>query len=441
MKKDKFIWGTASSSYQIEGATNEDGRCKSIWDTFSEKEGNTIDGDTGAVACDHYHRYAEDVAIMKNLGVDAYRFSVAWSRIIREDGSVNEKGLDFYQRLSDELLKSGITPYLCFYHWDMPEFIYQKGGYANRDFSNYFADLANAVVDKLGDRVHDYLTINEPQCAICAGCESGVQAPGDKLSEKEVLKSFHNIMLSHGKSASIIREKVDNSTVAIASICQGGYPLTDSQKDIEAARRYNLDDFPSYDGQIAYFDAMQFGDYPKSFYDKHDMTGIIKDGDMKIIAQPVDYIGLNVYGGYPIEDKDGVATRAKLAPGYPANTFGWAVGEKALYWAPKFFYDRYKTPIVITENGTCMSDWVSLDGKVHDPNRIDFMARYLGEIQRANRDGIDIRGYFAWSIMDNYEWQAGYSKRFGMVFVDYETQKRIPKDSYYWFKEFINKNR
>ena len=441
MKKDKFIWGTATSSYQIEGAIQEDGRCKSIWDTFSHTKGNTFEGDNGDIACDHYHKYKEDIDLMKKLGVNAYRFSVAWSRIINENGKINKKGLDFYQRVTDRLLKKKITPYLCFYHWDMPEFIYQQGGYANRDFSDRFADLTNAVVDKLGDRIHDYLTINEPQCAVCAGCESGVQAPGDKLGEKEILKSFHNLMLAHGKSASIIREKVKDSTVSIASISQGAYPKTESAEDIEAARRYNLDDFFSYDGQIAYFDATQFGDYPKAFYNRHDMTGIIKDGDMKIIAQPVDYIGLNVYGGSQIEDVDGVATRSKLTHGYPTNVFGWVVGEKALYWAPKFFYERYNVPIVITENGTCLSDWVSLDGKVHDPNRIDYMQRYIGEMQRAIRDGVDIRGYFAWSMLDNFEWQAGYSKRFGMVFVDYENQKRIPKDSFYWYKKFIKKNR
>ncbi len=440
MKKDKFIWGVASSSYQVEGATQEDGRVQSIWDVYSHTPKKIFEDNTGDVACDHYHRYREDVALMKKLGVDAYRFSVAWARIIKEDGKVNPKGLDFYQRLTDELLKAGITPYLCFYHWDMPEFLHQKGGYMSREFSDWFSDMTDTVVSKLGDRIFDYLTLNEPQCAICAGMESGAQAPGERHPEKEVLQSFHNVMLAHGKSAGIIRDKVKNSSISFATICQGGYPLTDKKEDIEAARRHNLEDFSSYDGQVAYIDAFQYGDYPKEFYARHDMSGIIKDGDMKIIHQPIDYIGLNVYGGHAVVSEDGKAVRAKKKDGYPMNDFGWPVGEEALYWAPKFFYERYNLPIVITENGTCTGDWVALDGKVHDFSRIDFMQRYIGQMQRAIRDGVDIRGYFAWSVLDNYEWQAGYSKRFGMIHVDYETQKRTPKDSFYWYKKFIKKH-
>ncbi len=445
-----FAWGAATAAYQIEGAANEDGRGPSVWDMFCRKPGAVWNGYTGDVACDHYHRYQEDVGIMKEIGLHAYRFSISWSRVIPEGtGAVNPKGLDFYNHLVDELLAANITPYITLFHWDYPYELYCRGGWLNPDSPNWFADYTDVVVDALSDRVMHWMTFNEPMCFIGLGHQDGVHAPGDKLGFKQVLRAAHNVLLSHGKAVQTIRAKSKtHCQVGFAPLGRICIPATDRPEDIEAARQ---DMFAVFNKTMWHntwwMDPVYLGHYPE---DGLHLFGTnvpsIKTGDMETICQPLDFFAFNTYRGELVRaGKDGQPERVPFPPGHPQAAFFdrdeyWLVTPEVLYWGPKFFWERYNLPIIVTENGMSNVDWVSLDGKVHDPQRIDFLNRYLLEFQKAVQDGVDIRGYFLWSIMDNFEWAEAYRQRFGIVYVDYPTQKRIPKDSAYWYKEVIASN-
>lgn len=442
---DGFLWGVATASYQIEGAAFEDGRKPSTWDMLCRKPGAVYMGHTGDVACDHYHRYPEDAALMADLGVGAYRFSVAWPRVMPDGvGAVNQKGLDFYDRLVDELLAKGVTPWATLFHWDLPLDLYHRGGWMNPDSPKWFADYATAVVDKLGDRVGNWFTLNEPQCFIGLGLWDGAHAPGDKLRWAEVLLAAHHSLIAHGLGTQVIRARSSiPSRVGYAPVGSACMPATESPEDIEAARQHMFGVGAKNPWQNAWWmDPVFFGKYPEDgikFYG--DEVPKFTDEEMKIISQPLDFFGANIYQGVYV--KAGAEGKPEVLPmkvGHPQTAFRWWMTPECLYWGPRFFYERYKSPIVISENGLSNQDWVHLDGKVHDPQRIDFLQRHLLQLKQAIRDGVDVEGYFQWSLLDNFEWAEGYKERFGLVYVDYLTQQRIPKDSFHWLKQVIATN-
>ncbi|MBN2659456.1 MAG: beta-glucosidase [Spirochaetales bacterium] len=443
--KEDFIWGAAAASYQIEGAWNEDGKGFSVWDHFTEKKGAVYQGHSGKVACDHYHRYREDVAIMKELGLQSYRFSISWPRVLPAGtGKINEKGLDFYSRLVDELLAADIIPFPTLFHWDYPYELYCRGGWLNREASDWFAEYAAVVADKIGDRVDRWFTVNEPQVFIEMGHFTGEHAPGVKLQLRDRVRMIHNVLLSHGKAVRVLREKGNADTrIGMAPVCGVAIPADQSEKSVNAARELMFssdreEGFTAWSNSW-WLDPVFFGKYPEESL-KH-LGQYLPEGwesDMTTIAQPLDFLGNNHYhGSYVSADDEGKAVHQSPVTGEPVTGFNWRITPEGIYWGSKFLYERYGKPIIITENGLSNKDWVSLDGKVHDPQRIDFTHRYLREYKRAAGDGIDLAGYFHWSIMDNFEWAAGYRERFGMVHVDYTTQKRTVKDSGYWYRDVI----
>lgn len=442
--KQGFIWGGASASYQIEGAVYEDGRGLSVWDMFCKERGRIVDGSSGDIACDHYHRYQEDVDIMKELEFGAYRFSIAWPRIIPDGGGKpNEKGLDFYDRLVDSLLEANIIPYATLFHWDYPYALYQKGGWMNPDSPKWFAEYATAVCKRIGDRVKHYFTINEPQCFIGLGFKNGEHAPGLTLPDWDTLAMMHNVLLGHGMAVRAIRGVVADAQIGFAPTCTAYYPESEREEDIEAARKAMFDIGGDWSWSVAsWSDPVIFGKYPAQLTEKYgEYMPKIGADDMKIISEPIDFYGQNIYNGRAVRaDGKGGYEFCERPAGYPFTAAKWPVTPECLYWGPKFLYERYKKPFYITENGLSCADVVSLDGKVHDPNRIDFLHRYLREYKRAAADGVDARGYFQWCVTDNFEWAKGYTDRFGMVFCDYVTQKRIIKDSGYWYRDIIREN-
>jgi beta-glucosidase len=440
-----FVWGTATASYQIEGATAEDGRKPSTWDMMARRKGAIYEGHTGDVACDHYHRYKEDVALMNKLGAKAYRFSVAWPRVIPDGvGAVNKKGLDFYDKLVDELLAAGVEPWLTLYHWDHPLALYHKGGWLNPETPKWFADYAAAVVERLGDRVGHWFTLNEPQCFIGLGLSTGVHAPGDKLPWAEVLLAAHHALIAHGMACQVIRSKATRpARIGYAPVGSVAMPASESPQDIEAARSYMFSVRDRDPWQNSWWmDPVLFGKYPEDGIALYgDDVPKFTDEEMDIISQPVDFFGANIYQGVYIKaGKDGKPIEVKRQPGSPQTASRWPMTQECLYWGPRFFFERYGTPIVISENGLSNQDWIHLDGKVHDPQRIDYLQRHLLQLRKASEDGAEVQGYFHWSLLDNFEWAEGYKERFGLIYVDYPTQKRIPKDSYDWFSEVIRTN-
>ncbi len=429
----------------MEGAWNEDGKGLSIWDTFSHTPGKIANRDTGDVACDHYRRYRQDVALMKLIGLRAYRFSISWPRVVPAGvGAVNAKGLDFYDRLIDELLAADIVPYVTLFHWDYPYELYCRGGWLNPDSPEWFADYASLVVGKLSDRVKHWITLNEPQCYIGLGHHQGTHAPGLGLRFDEVLRAAHHTMLAHGKAVQAIRAAAQGKTwvgfAPVGSVC---LPASASPADIEAARQGTFAVTRQDFWNNSWFsDPVFLKQYPADGVALYgaDMPDV-GPNDMDIISQPLDFCGANIYGGRLVRaGADGRPEELPLPTGPPSTPYHFPVTPEALYWGPKFMWERYRSPILITENGMSNTDWVSLQGLVQDPQRADFIARYLLALQRACADGVDVRGYFYWSILDNFEWQEGYRQRFGLIYVDYQTQTRTLKDSARWYREVIRSN-
>ncbi len=442
---DTFVWGAAAASYQVEGAAFEDGKGWSVWDMFCRKEGTIWRGQNGDVACDHYHRYREDVALMQSVGLKAYRLSVSWPRVLPEGrGAVNDKGLEFYDRLTDELLAAGIVPYVTLFHWDFPYALYVRGGWLHPNSSDWFADYTRVIVDKLSDRVRHWMTLNEPECFIGLGHQIGVHAPGDKLGWREVLRASHNALLAHGKSVQVIRAAAKAAAIfGYAPVGSVAYPATDSHADIEAARKamFSVRDKRLFNN-VWFADPIFFKQYPA---DGLALFGAeapeVGANDMDIIGQPIDFYGVNIYQGVPVRaGADGQPEVVEHPQGHPQTAFRWFVTPDCLRWGPRFLYERYKLPVIVTENGMSNVDWVAVDGKVHDPQRIDYTTRHLRALHQAVEDGTDVQGYFHWSIMDNFEWGEGYKERFGLVYVDFDTQERIPKDSAAWYKNVIETN-
>lgn len=442
-----FTWGAATASYQIEGAWDEDGRLPSIWDVFSAEPEKTYQGHTGKVACDHYHRYREDVSLMKEIGLPAYRFSTAWPRIIPDGrGAVNQKGLDFYSRLVDELLAANIEPWVTLYHWDLPHSLQLEGGWCNPSIVGAFEAYTEAVVNALGDRVSKWMTFNEPQCFIGLSLSLGVHAPGYKLPQGDVIKAAHHSMVAHGRAVDILRSKGGASySIGYVPTTQSMIPPSESAEDIELARHAFFDHTPARPvlWTISLFsDPVFLGSYPESLLPviEQDLPKGWQN-DMPVIGRELDFIGINLYSSKRLErDEAGVPRVKKDKVGVPQTALKWNVEDETLRWGCRFLWERYKKPVIVTENGLANADWVHVDGKVHDASRIDFTTRYLRGLEKAIDDGADIAGYFHWSLMDNFEWAEGYKERFGLIHVDFETQKRTVKDSGYWYREVIRSN-
>mgnify|MGYP005797248657 FL=1 len=444
--KEAFVWGAATASYQNEGGYMEDGKGLSIWDTFSHQPGKIEDGRNGDVASDQYHRMDRDIAIMKEMGLNAYRFSLSWPRIMPDGtGRINPKGLDFYDRMVDRLLENGLEPYITLFHWDLPRELYLRGGWMNPDIPKWFAEYAQVVVDRLSDRVTCWITQNEPQCYIGQGLFSGNHAPGIRLAKKDALLAGHHSLLAHGHAVSAIRAYTKKKPV-IGFVSDSGWlwvPETETQENIEACREKTFSaDQQQLEGISWWLDPVFLGRYPEDGVEAvgGDMPFISLE-DMQIISQPLDFLGVNIYRAeIGRADENGRCVTVERKKGYDRTAYPWAVVPESLYWGPKFLQERYGKEIIITENGLSNRDWVHLDGLVHDPQRIDFTHRYLKQLKRAVEEGLDAGGYFHWTLTDNFEWATGYSNRFGLVYVDFETQERIMKDSAYWYRDVIRCN-
>lgn len=444
--RDDFVWGAATSSYQIEGAYKEDGKGLNIWDVYTKDPGRIYEGHTGDIACDHYKRYKEDVALMKEMGLKAYRFSINWARIFPEGtGRINQAGVEFFNRLIDELLQGGIEPYVTLYHWELPYELYKRGGWMNPDIVEWFGAYAKTAAELFSDRVKYFFTVNEPQCFIGLGFLHQDHAPGLKAPYKDTFLMAHNVMKAHGRAVQKLREYGKQKLViGYAPTAGVSYPKTENPEDVAAAREmfFAMNELSDWTWNVAWWsDPVLLGHYPEEGLECFEpYLPKITEEDMKLISEPIDIYGQNIYNGKCVErGEDGKPKVVKRYPGFPRTAIGWPVTPECLYWGPKFLYERYEKPIYITENGMSCHDVISLDGKVHDPNRIDFLSRYLGQLKRAAQE-IDVRGYFQWSLTDNFEWSRGYGERFGLVYVDYRNQERILKDSAYWYRDVIRTN-
>jgi beta-glucosidase len=433
------------AAFQWEGAASDDGKGASDWDMFAHRPGAIAHGDTLDVACDGYHRYEEDVALMREFGVQAHDLTVAWSRVLPEGvGTPNEQGLDFYDRLIDSLLAAGVEPWVTVYHHGLPLNLYRRGGWLNRDVAAWFADYAGLIVERLSDRVSRWLTFELPEEVITLGYELGIEAPGHKVSLPEVLQGAHNVLRSHGMAMQAIRAAArEPLTVGVSVGSTVWMPASDSDADIEAARAgmFSVRE-KGTDNNVWWMDPIVLGRYPDEGLELFGADApSVHAGDMETIAQPLDFLGTGVYGGkrVRVSAETGMET-IPGPPGMPRSSLGWGVTPDALYWGPRLLHDRYGLPLVITENGVASHDWVSLDGAVHDPLRIDFTCRYLLELERAIVDGADVRAYFHWTWIDNFECAEGFAARYGMIHCDFETLKRTPKDSAYWYRDVIRTN-
>jgi beta-glucosidase len=440
-----FVWGGATSSYQIEGAAYREGGGRSVWDMLGQQPGKIVNGDTGELACDHYNRFKDDIALMSNIGLQAYRFSISWPRVLPDGtGRINRQGLDFYSRLVDALLENNMNPWVTLFHWDFPYELFCRGGWLNRDSADWFAEYTALVVDKLSDRVTQWSTLNEPQCFISLGHLDGTHAPGLKLGMSEVLLAGHNALRAHGKSVQVIRANA--KTEPIVSMAQANkisIPATEHPDDIEAARQHMFSVREKDLFSNSWFtDPMILGHYPEEGVQLFaaDMPKI-HTGDLECINQKLDHFGTNIYSGVHVrasDDNAGDDNDFEIVEknDLPVTEMGWPVTPEALYWGPKFIHERYQLPVVVTENGMANDDVVD-NGKIYDKERIEYLYQYLGEYARAIEDGVPARGYFLWSMLDNFEWAEGYSKRFGIVHVDYQTQQRTLKYSAHWYKALI----
>lgn len=431
-----FIWGSSTSAYQIEGAWNEDGKGPSLWDVFSHGPDNMANGHDGNIACDHYHRYEQDIAMMKRLGLDAYRFSVSWSRIMPEGrGAVNQKGLDFYRRLIDKLHEAGIKPYMTLYHWDLPMGMHEIGGWLNRDVADYFAEFATVVGKEFGHRVESIATFNELE-VIVAGYTGRGLAPGYASSRMKA-QVGHNLLLAHGKAVQALRLVAPHTPVGIVLNFNQIDPAKKNKKNVDAAKRAWTTSYGWY------LDGVLNGLYPHEIQ-KHvrDGTLSIRPGDMKLISQKLDFLGLNFYTRFVVDENGGHVEVKDV----PKTLMGWEISAPAFTKMLLRMKQEWPNlpPMYITENGVALRDEVGSDGQakfVADPGRIDYIDKHLAALKTAMNKGVDVRGYFVWSLMDNLEWPLGYDMTFGIVHVDHKTQQRTWKDSAHWYNATIKKNK
>lgn len=434
-----FVWGAATASYQIEGAWNEDGKGESIWDRFSHTPGRVQDGDTGDVACDHYHRWREDIDLMKELGLQAYRFSIAWPRVLPEGrGRINRSGLDFYDRLVDGLLEANIVPYATLYHWDLPQALEDDGGWLARPVVEAFVEYTDIVTRTLGDRVKYWITLNEPWVSAFVGYREGRHAPGHTDLHKAIAAS-HHLLLSHGQAVPVIRANSAGASVGITLNLTPKEPASPSVHDRRAAFWE--------DGYLNrwFLDALAGRGYPQDIVNSFgDAMQFVQPGDMDLIATPIDFLGINYYHRDIVR-----STEVSEEENHPRTVFcedavtemDWEVYPRGIYNLLGRLYFEYNIPAVyITENGAAFPDKFNGDGSIHDLERLDYIKSHLQMVHKAIQIGLPVKGYFTWSLMDNFEWGFGYSKRFGIVHVDYETQKRTPKLSAAWYRRAIQAN-
>lgn len=437
-----FVWGSATASYQVEGAAREDGRGESIWDRYCAVPGNVLNSDTGLVACDHYHRYKEDVALMKHMGLAAYRLSIAWPRVIPDgNGPVNEKGLDFYSDLVDELLAAGITPYVTLYHWDLPQALQDMGGWANPEAPAWFARYAQVVFDRLGGRVKHWMTLNEPFCTAFLGNYEGRHAPGLTDFSTAVRVAYH-LYVGHGLAVKCFREGGYGGEIGIALNLMARLPYHDTEEDKAAAHRA--------DGYLNrwFIDPIMKGEYPADMVAWYTEKGVVlpefKKEHLALMSQPLDFIGLNYYNDFYVKhDPTNWPLEATIEnpPNMPVSERGWPVTEIGFAGMLLRLTKEYGVKnILITESGISCNDIVDMAGKVDDTLRKDYYMRHLAAMHSAMQQGAPVCGYLLWSFCDNFEWAFGYTSRFGMVFIDFETQQRIIKESGKWYMDVIRNN-
>ncbi|MFA9558374.1 GH1 family beta-glucosidase [Evansella sp. AB-rgal1] len=433
-------WGAATASYQIEGAAEEDGRGPSIWDTFSKTPGKVLNGDNGDVACDSYHRYEEDIELLKELGVDVYRFSVAWPRIFPNGtGEINKKGIEFYHKFVDTLLESGIEPMCTLYHWDLPQALQEEGGWNNRATIDAFVQYAEVMFREFSGKIKYWITLNEPWCTSFLSNFIGAHAPGNTDLQLATNIS-HHLLIAHGRAVQKFRELDIDGEIGFAPNTTWMEPFSNKEEDIDACRR-----------EVAWFvewfmDPVFKGEYPKFMIDWFKNKGItlpLEDGDLEEIHQPIDFLGINYYTGDVCRHKEnnGLFDSETVDMGLDRTDINWPIYPDGFYHVLTYVKERYgNLPIYITENGSCYNE-EPVDGSVKDTGRIQYLQKHLTSLSRAIESGVNIQGYLTWSLLDNFEWAEGYSKRFGIVFVDFHTLERTKKDSYYWFKQTIANNR
>ncbi|HSU18198.1 MAG TPA: GH1 family beta-glucosidase [Acidobacteriaceae bacterium] len=436
-----FLWGSSTASYQVEGGAHEGGRGLSIWDTFSHLPGKIANGDTGDVADDYFHRHKQDVALMKDLGLKSYRFSVAWTRIFPDGrGTPNRAGIDFYSRVVDELLAAGIQPYCTLYHWDLPQALQDKGGWENRDTAKAFADYAGYVASQLSDRVRNFMTMNELRSFVELGYQQGTHAPGLQLNPARVAQLTHYAVLAHGLAVQAVRAHGRPDTrVGIADNPQATVPTIESAEHIQAARRAMREQ------NAQYLSVIMDGRYSDAYLRRLGAAAPkFTPDEMRIIGSPLDFVGLNIYQPTYVYADDSPLGYSVVTPpaSFPHMLSPWLyVGPEAIYWAPRLVTDLWHPKeIYITENGASSSDVPDANGRVLDTDRVMYLRNYLGQLQRAIHDGAPVKGYFLWSLLDNFEWADGYAKRFGIFYVDFKTQKRTPKLSADFYREVIARN-
>jgi beta-glucosidase len=431
-----FTWGAATASYQIEGAAHEDGRGESVWDRFAATPGKVRNGDTGDIACDFYHRYPDDIALMRELGLDAFRFSIAWPRVLPEGrGRVNQAGLDFYDRLVDELLANGIEPFPTLFHWDTPQVLEDAGGWPARATAAAFVEFAEVVAERLGDRIRHWTTHNEPWVVAWIGHSWGVHAPG-RTSEADAVAAAHHLLLSHGLTVEAIRRAAPGSRVGITLNLTHVYPATDTPEDEAAAWQV--------DGEANrwFLDPVFRGSYPADLLERNELVAPhLRDGDLETISVPIDFLGVNNYSRFVVRSGPTGPTFER-DPEAQYTDMGWEVYPDGLHrLLVRVGEDYSPAAIFVTENGAAFGDIRGHDGKVHDPERTGYLESHLAAVGRAIADGSPVKGYFVWSLLDNFEWSHGYSKRFGLVYIDYPTLERVPKDSFYWYRDFVASRR
>ncbi|HEY3365579.1 MAG TPA: GH1 family beta-glucosidase [Symbiobacteriaceae bacterium] len=437
-----FLWGSATSAYQVEGAVREGGRGESIWDRFCREPGKVKDGDHGDVACDHYHRWEDDVALMADLGLSAYRFSIAWPRVLPEgSGRVNQAGLDYYRRLAEKLLARGIRPAATLYHWDLPQVLQDKGGWTNRETADRFAEFTSVTVRALGDLIPDWITHNEPWVVAFVGHTWGSHAPGIRGGWWTGLQVAHHVLLSHGMGVQAFRAAAPaGAKVGVVLNLGSTYAASDSPADVAAARRQ--DGFANR----WFLDPVLRGAYPAdmvSYYEeKFGPLSFVQPGDLATIAQPIDFLGINYYSSATVMAKpDGDYFELAFAPATrPVTALNWEVVPEGLFDLLVRIKREYgEIPLYITENGAAYNDVLGTDGKVADSERVAYLGQHFAAAARAIAAGVNLKGYYVWSLMDNFEWAEGYSKRFGIVYTDYPTLRRVPKESYYFYRDVIRR--
>ncbi len=438
---ENFVWGTTTSAYQIEGAWNEDGKGLSIWDTYVHQPDRILNGDTGNIACDHYHRMTEDVAMMKDMGIACYSFTISWTRILPEGrGAVNPKGLDFYNRLVDTLLEAGIQPKATLYHWDFPQALQNLGGWPNRDSAEWFADYAHIAFDSLADRVSIWATHNEPWVAAFLGYGHGIHAPGICDATK-AFQTAHHLMLAHAKAVQVYRQANYGGKIGLILNLNHLIPATQSEADIAATQRVYAET------HSIFLDPLYKGSYPEPFFEwLGPHRPLIQPGDIELMYGSADYLGLNYYNADSVQyDLFGGWLKARLTPyvgpGWGFTEMGWGIYPAGLKAEVRNIQENYGNPeIYITENGCAMPDQPDEQDFVADHDRIRYIKAHMLALHEAIQGGANVRGYFVWSFFDNFEWESGYSKRFGLVRVNYDTLERIPKQSAYWYKDVIAQN-